>query len=182
MTANERAALYRQRKRAKAEAARAAEAGVSLAAARIVAGMETKPGAPPPLVLPPVRTLPPIIVPAPEAPPVPDPPPPLPADPAARVSALMAEMEATCRQIMLAPDVPAASRVAAMRSLGELHGILRQRAPASDPERRADLSNADPAALAAAAAEARADVARLESLAAALVGAAQQQQDGMPWE
>lgn len=80
-----------------------------------------------------------------------EPPPPLPDDPVARAAAMQAELEQAMRAVLLDPAAPPAARVAAGRSLAELAGLLKTRAPAPDPEARAYRAANDPELLQAQA-------------------------------
>ncbi|WP_270934314.1 hypothetical protein [Falsiroseomonas oryzae] len=88
-------------------------------------------------------------------------PPPLPDDPNERAAAMQVELEASMRQVLLDPAAPPAARVAAGRSLAELAGLLKTRAPAPDPNARAYRSATDPELLEAQARATREEARQL---------------------
>lgn len=93
-------------------------------------------------------------------------PPPLPADPVQRAEARLAELEGVLRVALRDPTASATARVSAARTLAELYGLLRHRAPPPDPEAERERQQTDPAWLAEQAAKTRAEVMALRELLA----------------
>jgi hypothetical protein len=164
MTNAERCRASRARARARRHLALPAEAVDAAIMSSVIAGTRR----PPPELVAAVRAAEPAAAPA--------PPPPLPDDPAARAAAIAAEIELTLRAAALDPSTPAASRIAAARSLGELHGLLKTRAAVVDPAEAAERRQMDPEWLAAEAAATRREVKRLQAALGHAV------EEPMPWD
>lgn len=163
MTSTERARACRARQQARKLAERP-----ELREAAAMTAITSRVIPPPPAIVAAVRAAEPAAA--------PPPPPPLPDDPAARAAAVAAEIELTLRAAALDPSTPAASRIAAARSLGELHGLLKTRAMPVDPAEVAARREMDPEWLAA---EAEATRREIRSLRASL---RHTDEERMPWD
>lgn len=139
MTSTERSRACRARQRARRRAERP-ELAEAAELTRITSGVGLMPQGPLPAA---------------------EPPPPLPGDATERAVAIQAELEQAMRQVLLDPAAPPAARVAAGRSLAELAGLLKTRAPAPDLEARAYRAATDPDLLEAQARATREEAARL---------------------
>ncbi len=175
--------LYRDRKRAREEAAVALQVGEAEALARAIAAQR---GTPTMAVLPPVaRGAPPIIAPQPAPPPQAPEPPPLPERKADRIAAIRAGVEAALWQTIHDPATKDADRIAASRSLAEMAGVMRARAkaPSAEELRRQDHDEAvDPARLLAAAETYGQEIKRLEKMLAEEASRESQGEELMPWD